>query len=58
MAVFGEPEFTPESPVEREISNPAPIHWPLIDTPPPGAVLVGERLYLRMFTLEDGEVHA
>ena len=56
LAVFGEPEWTPEAPVEREISDPAPKHWPEIDTPPPGAVLVGERLYLRMFTPEDGDV--
>ncbi len=56
LAVFGEPEFTSESPVEREISNPAAKQWPQIDTPPPGAVLVGERLYLRMFTPEDGEI--
>ena len=56
MAVFGEPAFTPEGPVEREASSPAPKHWPAVDTPPPGAVMVGERLYLRMFTPEDGDV--
>ena len=56
LAVFGEPEFTPEGTAEREVSSPAPKTWPRIDTPPPGAVLVGERLYLRMFTTEDGEV--
>ncbi len=56
LAIFGEPTFVPEGPVEREVSNPAPKQWPAIDTPPPGAVLVGERLYLRMFTPEDGEI--
>lgn len=56
MAVFGEPEFIPEGPAERSVTNPAPKHWPAIDAPPPGAVLVGERVYLRMFTPEDGEI--
>ncbi len=56
LEVFGEPEFTREGPIEREVSHPAPKQWPRIDTPPPGAVLVGERLYLRMFTPEDGEI--
>jgi RimJ/RimL family protein N-acetyltransferase len=56
LAIFGEPEITPEGPVEREVSNPAPKHWPAVETPPPGAVMVGERLYLRMFTPEDGEI--
>lgn len=56
LAVFGEPDFTPEGAVERETSNPAPAAWPVIDTPPPGAVMIGERVYLRMFTPEDGEI--
>lgn len=56
LAVFGEPEFVPEGPAEREVTNPAPKHWPAIDTPPPGAVMIGERVYLRMFTPEDGEI--
>ncbi len=55
-AVFGEPAFYPEGPVERTVANPAPKTWPVVETPPPGAVVVGERLYLRMFTPEDGEV--
>jgi RimJ/RimL family protein N-acetyltransferase len=56
VAVFGEPEFVPEGPVERETSNPAPKQWPAVENPPEGAVVVGERLYLRMFTPDDGEV--
>ena len=56
LAVFGEPTFTPEAPAEREVTNPAPTHWPVVETPPPGAVMIGERVYLRMFTPEDGEI--
>lgn len=56
LETFGEPAFTSEGRVEREIPSPAPAQWPEIDTPPEGAVVVGERLYLRMFTPEDGEV--
>lgn len=56
LAVFGEPVFTPEGSVEREVSNPAPKQWSQVETPPPGAVIVGERVYLRMFTPEDGEI--
>ncbi|MEZ4504489.1 MAG: GNAT family protein [Thermomicrobiales bacterium] len=56
IAVFGEPKFTPEGPVERAVSHPAPKQWPAVVSPPPGAVIVGERLYLRMFTPADGEI--
>jgi RimJ/RimL family protein N-acetyltransferase len=56
LEVFGMPELTPEGPVEREITNPAPRDWPVVDTPPTGAIVVGERLYLRMLTPEDGAV--
>ncbi|HET9661235.1 MAG TPA: GNAT family protein [Thermomicrobiales bacterium] len=56
LAVFGEPTFTPEGPVAREVTNPAPKQWPVVETPPPGAVMIGERVYLRMFTPEDGEI--
>jgi RimJ/RimL family protein N-acetyltransferase len=56
LAFFGEPAFTPEDPVERTVRNPAPKTWPTIETPPAGAVIVGERVYLRMFTPEDGEI--
>lgn len=56
LAVFGEPVLTPEGPVEREVRNPAPKSWPVVETPPTGAVIVGERVYLRMFTPEDGEI--
>lgn len=55
LATFGEPEFTPEAPAEREVRHPAPMTWPVVETPPPGAVMIGERVYLRMFTPEDGE---
>jgi RimJ/RimL family protein N-acetyltransferase len=54
--VFGMPKFTPEGPVERAVSSPAPKHWPALDTPPEGALLVGERVYLRAFTDADGEI--
>ena len=56
LAVFGEPAFTPEGPIERMVSKPAPKAWPRVETPPAGAVMVGERVYLRMFTPADGEV--
>lgn len=56
LAVFGEPAFTPESSVEREVRDPAPRNWPVVETPPPGAVMIGERVYLRMFTPEDGDI--
>ena len=56
LEVFGMPELTPEGPVEREITSPAPRDWPVVDTPPTGAIVVGERLYLRMLTPEDGAV--
>jgi RimJ/RimL family protein N-acetyltransferase len=56
LAVFGEPALTPEGPVERAVRNPAPKSWPVVETPPTGAVVIGERVYLRMFTPEDGEI--
>jgi RimJ/RimL family protein N-acetyltransferase len=56
LAVFGEPTFTPEAPAERDVTSPAPTRWPVVETPPPGAVMIGERVYLRMFTPEDGEI--
>ncbi len=55
-AVFGEPAFTPEGSVERSVSAPAPKQWPRVDIPPAGAVMIGERIYLRMFTPDDGEI--
>lgn len=56
LEVFGEPEFTLEGPAERAVPHPAPKEWPVVETPPPGAVMIGERLYLRMFAPEDGEI--
>lgn len=56
VAVFGEPVPTPEDPVERETRTPAPKSWPAVETPPSGAVMIGERVYLRMFTPEDGAI--
>jgi len=56
LDVFGMPKLTPEGLVEREITNPALSDWPVVDTPPTGALVVGERLYLRMLTPEDGAV--
>ncbi|MCA9860630.1 MAG: GNAT family N-acetyltransferase [Thermomicrobiales bacterium] len=56
LDVFGAPALTPEGPVERKVASPAPRKWPVVTTPPTGAVIVGERVYLRMFTPDDGEV--
>lgn len=56
LAIFGEPKFTPEGEIEQIVRSPAPKSWPVIDTPPAGAVMVGERVYLRMFTPEDGKI--
>jgi len=56
LETFSEPEITAEGPIDREVRSPAPKTWPVVETPPPGAVIVGERLYLRMFTPSDGEV--
>lgn len=56
LAVFGEPLISPEGPVIRQVASPAPGRFPIIDTPPTGAVMVGERVYLRMFTPDDGPI--
>jgi RimJ/RimL family protein N-acetyltransferase len=56
LEVFGEPEITAEGVADPEVRAPAPKSWPVVETPPPGAVMVGKRLYLRMFTPADGDV--
>lgn len=54
--IFGAPAISPETPAERGVPSPAPSQWPAVHTPPAGAVVVGKRLYLRMFTPADGDV--
>ncbi len=56
LSIFGEPVITPEGPIAREVASPAPRSWPIVETPPAGAVMIGERVYLRMLTPEDGEI--
>lgn len=53
---IGPPECTPEAPVERDVRSPAPKHWPVVETPPVGAVVIGARLYLRPWAPGDAEV--
>ncbi len=55
-ARIGHPEFACEAPAEREVRSPAPAHWPVVETPPAGAVTIGERLYLRPWAPGDAAV--
>jgi RimJ/RimL family protein N-acetyltransferase len=56
LEVFGPPTFTPEGAIPHDVRRPAAQTWPVVETPPPGAVVIGERVYLRMFTPDDGDV--
>jgi RimJ/RimL family protein N-acetyltransferase len=53
IATFGMPEIVPEGEIERAVQTPAPKMWPVVETPPAGLVIMGERLYLRVVTPED-----
>lgn len=53
---IGQPEITPEAPVEREVRSPASRRWPVVAIPPEGAVTIGERLYLRPWSPGDAEL--
>ncbi|HEY8446203.1 MAG TPA: GNAT family protein [Thermomicrobiales bacterium] len=56
---LGMPPTAEEGPVQREVRVPAPRTFPDAgDTPPEGAVIVGERVYLRAVRTEDMDLLA
>jgi RimJ/RimL family protein N-acetyltransferase len=58
LARLGEPPHGDDGPVDRDTPSPAPRSWSPRFDPPPSAVMVGDRLYLRAMTAEDAELAA
>lgn len=58
VARLGEPPHGDDGPVDRDTPSPAPRSWSPRFDPPPSAVMVGDRLYLRAMTAEDAELAA
>jgi ribosomal-protein-alanine N-acetyltransferase len=58
-ARLGTPPDAAEGPVEREVRSPAPRSFPVVEGDPPrGAVMIGERVYLRAVEEEDAKEFA
>ena len=56
IARLGLPPEGVEGPVEREVRSPAPRDFPALSgDPPPNAIIVGERVYLRAIEIDDAE---
>jgi RimJ/RimL family protein N-acetyltransferase len=59
VARLGMPPEGVAGPVEREVRAPAPRTFPALEgDPPPNALMVGDRLYLRAVEEEDAQVFA
>ncbi|HEY7034920.1 MAG TPA: GNAT family protein [Thermomicrobiales bacterium] len=59
VARFGMPPEGVDGPVAREVRAPAPCVFPTVDGEPPvGAVMVGERVYLRAVEDDDSDEFA
>jgi RimJ/RimL family protein N-acetyltransferase len=59
VARLGLPPEGEEGPMEREVRSPAPRSFPPIEgDPPPNAMMVGERVYLRAVEADDADEFA
>jgi RimJ/RimL family protein N-acetyltransferase len=56
---LGSPSEAAEGEIEREVRQPAPAAWPVIEGDPPSrAILAGERIYLRPIEKADADTLA
>ena len=54
---IGKPKPIVEGPVEREVKSPAPKRWPaVVGDASNGAIMVGERIYLRAFDPDEDKL--